>query len=470
MDIGRLLIPCIRWHDATGFAHEEARIADALAMGAGGFIIFGGTREAVAALTWSLRERAGRELLLAADLERGAGQQVDGMVQIPPPRALASLHDIATIRWAGATTARDARSIGINWIFAPVADLDVLPENPIIQSRAFGDDPAVVADAVSAWIAGCEGAGALACAKHFPGHGRTRVDSHVALPVVDADAATLEDDERPFRAAVSAGVSSLMTAHVAYPALDPSGLPATLSPMLIQRARMRFGFDGLIVTDALIMQGALGDGGEGASAVLALAAGCDLLLYPDEPRAVLYAIQAGIATGVLPASRLREAMARYDRAIARSGARAEPPQSDARAQADSVADACVRMVRGTCPALVGPLDLVIADDDQGGPYPPTSNNRVQESLRAAGMASGSRGSRVVLLFSEPRAWKGRAGLAPEIRAQLERDVATATLVVLFGHPRLAAEVPGDAPVLLAWHRQMLMQDAVARYLARNLAR
>lgn len=464
-DLGRLLLPSIRWQDATGFAHEEGRIADALALGVGGFIIFGGTRETVAALTASLRARAGRELLLAADLERGAGQQVDGLVQVPPPRALAALHDPGVIRWAGATTARDARAVGLNWVFAPVADLDVLPENPIVQTRAFGADPAAVADAVTQWVAGCEAAGALACAKHFPGHGRTRADSHVTLPVVDADLATLEDDERPFRAAVGAGVSSLMTAHVAYPALDATGQPATLSPAIIQRARGRLGFDGLIVTDALIMQGALGDGGEGAAAVRALAAGCDLLLYPDDPRAVLYVLQGALATGDLAPARVREALARYQRAIVRAGARAEPPAPDAPAQADAVADRCARMVRGEFPRLRGPLALEVVDDDQGGPYPPTPNDQVRETLQQLGVACGQGGSKVVLLFSEPRAWKGRAGLAPEIVAHLARSVTDAALVVLFGHARLLAEIPGHVPVLLAWHRQRLMQAAAARGLA-----
>ena len=108
-----------------------------------------------------------------------------GLTQFPPPLALASLGDAAVVRWAGAVTAQEARAVGINWVFAPVGDLDVLPDNPIVQTRAFGDDPNRVASLVRTWIEGCQDAGALACAKHFPGHGRTTVDSHIALPVVE---------------------------------------------------------------------------------------------------------------------------------------------------------------------------------------------------------------------------------------------------------------------------------------------
>ena len=183
-DPGRLILPALRAAADGGFGHEAARIADALDLGVGGFIVFGGTVESVRRLTADLLRRAGRPLLIASDLERGAGQQVAGLTEFPPPLALASLEDAAVVRWAGAVTAQEARAVGINWVFAPVGDLDVLADNPIVQTRAFGDDPNRVASLVRTWIEGCQDAGALACAKHFPGHGRTTVDSHIALPVV----------------------------------------------------------------------------------------------------------------------------------------------------------------------------------------------------------------------------------------------------------------------------------------------
>ncbi len=299
---GRLIVPVLRAAADGGFGHEAARIADALDLGVGGFIVFGGTVESVRRLTADLFRRAGRPMLIAADLERGAGQQVAGLTEFPPPLALAALEDAAVVRWAGAVTAQEARAVGINWVFAPVGDLDVLADNPIVQTRAFGDDPNRVASLVRTWIEGCQDAGALACAKHFPGHGRTTVDSHIALPVVSESADTLRDsDLLPFSIAVESGVASMMTAHVAYPALDASGLPATISRPIMAELRERLGFDGLVVTDALIMDGALVGRRESDAAVEAVQAGVDLLLYPNDARRVRDALEQALASGALRA-------------------------------------------------------------------------------------------------------------------------------------------------------------------------
>lgn len=461
----RLLIPALRWREDTGFAHETDRIAEALALGVGGFILFGGTADAVQALTASLQAQAGRLLLIASDLERGTGQQVQGAVEIPPPLALAQLDDPAVPRWAGACTAREAKRLGINWAFAPVADLDLLAENPIVQTRSFGAAPARVADAVRAWVEGCQGIGVLACAKHYPGHGRTRRDSHEELPVVTADRAELETtDLMPFRAAIDARVGSLMTAHVAYPALDASGLPATLSAPILRELRARHGFLGLIVTDALNMAGAQQGRTEAEASVQALAAGADVLLYPDDPAGVVAAIEMAIADGRVPESRLHDALVRIGLALEwLQHPRADVEGYDAKAAA-VIAGRVVRMLRGTLPALRLPLELEIVDDDIGGPYAPASASTLLEAaLREAGVPLGPGGSVVRCLFSEPRAWKGRAGLGPVALAAL-REGRTADLHVLFGHPRFLAELPGDGPVLLAWHRQALLQRAVAARL------
>jgi beta-glucosidase-like glycosyl hydrolase len=469
MNVSRLIVPALRWRDDTGFSHESARIDDALAQGVGGFIVFGGTAEAVHALTSAITARAPHPLLLASDLERGAGQQFDGLTQVPPPAALAALGRDDVVRWAGNLTAREALRVGINWVFAPVADLDVLPDNPIVQTRAFGSDPALVARAVAEWIRGCQAAGALACAKHYPGHGRTSVDSHIALPSVDAPLAQLErEDLVPFRAAAEAGVASMMTAHVAYPALDPSGLPATLSPAIITRLR-RDGFDGLVVSDALIMDGALQGHGEAEAGVRAVAAGVDVLLYPDDPRAVAAELERALADGRLLPARVAEAVARIERALESVRTlRAEP--AGPRLAVDDVAHALLDLplARGAAPALSAPIELVVVDDDLGGPYPASVTTAVRDGLVRLGVPLGAGGSTVVLVFAEPRAWKGRSGFGDATRALLAEHAPSAALVVLFGHPRLGEEVPAGPPVLVAWHRQRLMQGAVARWLAHAL--
>lgn len=473
MKLARLVLPALRWRPETGFSHEDRAIATGLELGVGGFIIFGvpGARaDEIHALTESIRRQAGRPLLLGADLERGAAQQARRLTPCPPPAALAALDDPGVIRWAAATTAREARSIGLNWVFAPVADLDVEPENPIVQSRAFGADPKQVSAAVSLWVHAAQAEGVLACAKHYPGHGRTRHDSHNRLPAVDVSLATLESsDLLPFRAAVAAGVASVMTAHVAFPTWDASGLPATLSPVMLDALRTRFGFGGLIVTDALIMEGAQGGRAAGETEVAALGAGCDLLLYPLDPRAVVAAIEAGVAEGKLSRERLQASLDRAERALAALAADPHPQPAPA-LTAESVAARLLDrgLLRGSAPDLGSGVSLEIVDDDSGGWYAPGPNDLVRRELARLKSPERYGGGRVVLAFAEPRAAKGRAGFGAAAREQLAALAPAASLVVLFAHPRLAAEIPGDCPILVAWHRQPLMQEAVARWLIRRV--
>jgi beta-glucosidase-like glycosyl hydrolase len=465
LPLGRLILPALRWSDQTRYGHEEPVVAAALEAGAGGFIVFGGPADEVRSLTASLVERAGRPLLIGADLERGAGQQFAGLAEIPPPRALASLRDLPAIRAAGAITAREARSVGVNWVFAPVADLDLLPTNPIVQTRSFGSDPADVARCVRAWIDGCQSAGAAACVKHYPGHGRTSTDSHAELPVVDEPAATLRStDGAPFDAAIAEGVAGVMTAHVAYPALDASRRPATLSRPILEDLRAR-GFDGAIVSDALIMEGAFVGRSEAAAYVEAMAAGVDLLLYPKDVRGAVAALSEGVAAGTLGRERIADATRRYE-VLLELACRPAPAVNGLPATT-SLADRLVTagLRRGTAPELRAPLELLVVDDDVGGPYPASPSDWVALGLAESGVQLGPGGSRVVLAFAEPRAWKGRGGFGARSLEQLRATAPDADLVVLFAHPRLAADIPHGPRLLLAWHRQHLMQDAVARWLA-----
>ena len=479
MTHARLVFPVIRWSAESGFGAEQPAIARALELGVGGFIIFGGTAEAVAALTSDLERRAGRPLLFGSDLERGAGQQFEGLTQLPPPAALAALGDLDAIRQAAAITAAEARSVGIDWLFAPVADLDVLPDNPIVQTRAFGADPGAVASAVSAWIESAQAGGALACVKHYPGHGRTHTDSHAGVPVVDAPRAVLEENDlRPFAAAIAAGVASVMTAHVAFPALDPSGRPATFSPQIIGELRARHGFGGPVVTDALIMEGALGERSPGRAAVEALGAGADFLLYPPDTPAVVAALGEAIESGHLDESRVREALARYETALSRvvatRSSRARPASADEpRDHAAAAAAMADRIVSAGAPAalphLSAPFSLEVVDDDLGGPYPPGPSSVLADTLTSLGLPIGGAGSgpRIAAVFAEPRAWKGRAGLSEAARRRVAELVGDAALIVLFAHSRIAEELPSRVPVLVAWHRLPLMQAAAARWIAEH---
>src|SRR5256885_10581811 len=207
----RLVCPALRWRRGS-FRSERAKIEQAVRAGVGGFILFGGTRAAVAALTSALRDSAGRALLLGSDFERGPGQQVRGLTELPPPAALGFLNDLDATYSFGSITGTEARAVGLTWVFAPVCDLDIEPRNPIVQTRAFGADPGVVGSHAAAWIKGCQEHGVMACAKHYPGHGRTTTDSHAGLPVVTASIADLQAEAVPFAAAVAVVVARCMGA------------------------------------------------------------------------------------------------------------------------------------------------------------------------------------------------------------------------------------------------------------------
>jgi beta-glucosidase len=466
----RLVFPALRWRNGS-FAHERGRIEAALAAGVGGFILFGGTTAAVAALTRTLRDLAGRPLLIGADLERGAAQQVRGLTDLPPPAALGAIDDLEATAAAGIVTAAEAAAVGINWVFAPVCDLDNEPANPIVQTRAFGADPGRVAAHAVAWVRGCQEHGVLACVKHYPGHGRTTLDSHEGLPNVAAGRGELEGtDLAPFAAAVTAGVGSVMAAFVSYSGWDSGGRAAGFSPRILGWLRER-GFDGVTVTDALIMGGALAAEAEPGAAVRAVRAGCDALLYPRDFAGVIRALDAAVGTE-LPAPRMEEALARVTAAQARWARPAvTADQLDLASHgafADGLADRALAVWRGAPPRIAGPLRIAIVDDDVGGPYAVGPRDVFARTLREAGVTVGGTGKgegrRVVLVYAEPRSWKGRAFLGERSLARLRTLAPGARLVVLFGHPRLTAQIPAGPPVLGAWHGQPLMQRAAARWV------
>jgi len=463
-----LVLPALRFDPERGFEHERATIDRGLDLGVGGFIVFGGERGAVRRLTHDLQAAAPHRLLIASDLERGAGQQVRGLTPLPPVMALARLGEDA-VREAARLTALEARDVGINWALAPVVDLDVEPANPIVATRAFGAEPARVASLAAAWIEACQKEGVLACAKHFPGHGRTRTDSHAELPIVGAHWSDLLDDLEPFARAIASGVRTIMTAHVAYPALDASGSPATYSrPVLFNLLRMGMRFRGLVVTDALIMEGAQRGIGEAEGAVAALEAGCDLLLYPKGLEAVAHAVEEAVAEGGALAGMAPEAAAKRRDAATWAGGPAfltEAELAGHRERGEALCRRAVTLLRGEPPKPRGAVSVEIVDDDAGGPYPLPTRTTFADTLRAEGVEMRDDGERVVLLFSDVKSWKGHVELSASSRERLAAALARPATVVLFGHPRELEEIPGSGAVLCAWSGDEGMQRAAAQRLA-----
>jgi beta-glucosidase-like glycosyl hydrolase len=472
----QLLIPTIWWDEKTGFAGAKPRTDAALGLGVGGFILRGGEREAVRALTKELRQRSRIPLLMAADMERGAGQQFVGATGLPPLAAIASLGDIDAIRRAARLTAREARTMGVNWDFAPVCDLDLETNNPIVGTRAFGADPVRASECAAEWIAACQSEGVLACAKHFPGHGRTEADSHCALPVVRASSEALTDiDLAPFRAAIATGVASLMTAHVAYPALDSTGQPATLSREILHwLLRQRLKFDGLVISDAMTMTGVREGRDESAAVVEAIRAGCDLVLDPVDLPGAIAALETAAKDRRFDDEKVHQSLRRR----LKWAQWASPPNEYRRpsltdlAWGDQLAERVIHVVRGSVPRLSGPLDLLVIDDDHGST---PSRDVFAASLRGAGVTLAPGGARVVALFGDLTAGRGRVGYTSETLAAIAaacRDAGAdgrPTLVVQFGPPRWASALTDTPNIVSAWGGDRTMQTAAARWLKRAAA-
>ncbi len=263
---------------------------------------------------------AGRPLVIAIDQEGGGVVRLQGVAVPPSAMALGAVDDPALSERLGAATGRGLRAIGVNVDFAPVADVQSNPGNPIVGDRSFGADPALVGRHVAAFVRGLQATGVAATLKHFPGHGDVAVDSHLALPRLDADLERLETLEwPPFAAGIDAGAAAVMSGHLLVPALDPE-LPATLSRAILGGAlRGRLGFEGALFTDALDMR-AIADGwGVPEAAVLAMAAGVDVPIvcngHPGLYHAMLDALEGAAADGRLPATRVTEARSRLDRLL-----------------------------------------------------------------------------------------------------------------------------------------------------------
>ncbi|MEV0928681.1 glycoside hydrolase family 3 protein [Streptomyces spongiicola] len=277
----------------------------------------------LAALTARLRAER-EDVLVAIDEEGGDVTRLEARTgsSFPGNYALGSVDDVELTRAVAAALGRRLAGCGVDLNWAPSADVNSNPDNPVIGVRSFGADPALVARHTAAYVRGLQSAGVAACAKHFPGHGDTAVDSHHALPRIDVESATLHSRElRPFRAAVSAGSKSVMSAHILLPALDPDR-PATLSPrVLTGLLRQELGYTGLIVTDGMEMRAVSAVYGIERGSVLAIAAGADAICVggglTDEDTVLRLrdALVAAVRRGELPEERLADAAARV-RALA----------------------------------------------------------------------------------------------------------------------------------------------------------
>lgn len=484
-DLAQLLLPVVRWTPDRGFADARPLIDEALSLGVGGFQLVGGEQDGVRALAKELQLKSRHPLLVAADLERGAGQQFAGATGLPPLAAITAMGDLEALRRAARLTAREARTMGVNWNLAPVCDLDLLAENPLIGARALGTDARKVAQLVTAWIEACQAEGVLACAKHFPGIARATRDVHLEPTWVDTPADQLKElDLHPFRAAIGGGVASVMTSHVAYPALDSSRVPATLSREILQwLLRQQLKFDNLIVADTMTLPGVCEGRTVAEACVLALRAGCDVLLGPGDLSSTLDALQQAVSDGTLDPERVRHSVRRR----LKWAQWASPPNDWRRPSgADTawgalLADRVLRIENGPVPPMGTVTEVAIVDDDEQVDTRRPDRTGIVDAMRLAGNDArivsaptpASGGPFIIALFADYLPGKGRHLLQPETIAQVHALAAQAeamqrgVVLVGLGDPRWVQQINLNCPTIVAWSGDRVMQQAAGRGLLRK---
>jgi beta-N-acetylhexosaminidase len=301
---------------------REARLLFGLVekTGVGTVCLFEGDVKRLPGQLNALQSRAPLPVLVAADLERGLAFRIrEGVVQLPWTMAIGATRSEAAARLAGSIAAREARAVGIHWALGPVVDVNNNPDNPVINIRSFGEDPSLVSRLSVAWLDGARAGGLVTTAKHFPGHGDTSVDSHLRMAAVRGRKARLEAVELPpFRTAIAAGVDAVMVGHIAAPALDASGDPATFSRPMGRLLREDLAFGGLVVTDAMDMAGVRATWTAEAT-VRALEAEADVILLPPYPEVAIDAIVRAVRDGRISSSRLDASVRRLLTLKARLG-------------------------------------------------------------------------------------------------------------------------------------------------------
>jgi len=484
-DLAQLLLPVIRWSPDRGLTEARPHIDQALALGVGGFLLSGGEQDGVRALSKELQLKSKHPLLLAAELERGAGQQFAGATGLPPLAAITALGDIEALRRAARLTAREARTMGVNWNLAPVCDLDLLSENPLIGTRAMGNDARKVAQLVQAWIEATQAEGVMACAKHFPGLGRTTHDVHREAVSVDTPADQLKElDLHPFRAAIAGGVASVMSAHVSYPALDSSRMPATLSREILQwLLRQQLKFDNLIVADAMTLPGVCEGRSVAEACVQALRAGCDVLLAPGDLETTLDALEQALDDGTLDPERVKQSVRRrlkWAQWVSPPNDWRRPSGADT-AWGALLADKVLRIEQGPIPPMAGVTEVALVDDDDDVEGRRADRTGIVEAMRLGGNdarivsapTAASAGPFVIALFADYLPNKARHTLREDtinaVKALADQATAMHRDVVLLGlgDPRWVQQLAMPVPTVIAWSGDRVMQQAAGRGLLRK---
>jgi beta-N-acetylhexosaminidase len=430
-------------------------------------------------------------LIFAADWERGLAFRLKEVTDFPHAMAFGATGNVEFARQAGRITAQESRAIGVHWNWFPAADVNSNPANPIINTRSFGEDPKLVSDMVTAYIEGAHQYGMLTTAKHFPGHGDADTDSHTSLPVINQDKAYFEDVALPpFRAAIKAGVDAIMVAHILAPALDPQpDRPASISPAIITvLLKQQMGFRGIVVTDAMDMNGLTrlfpegGPAAAGRAAITAVKAGNDMLIIPPNLDGAYNGLLQAVRSGEIPESRIDESVMKILRAKASVGlnkaklvdinavnALVASPASLATAQ--EIADSAVTLVRDNHQVL--PLQATPGGTNASqNPYQPSAKADSRTLLLIFTDDSRSDSGRLLdqqvrmripdahVIYIDPRDAAGLKQPVMEAVQQADKVIAATYVVPSAGRLANSATVQDASAALLGEVLQMAASKTV----------
>jgi len=501
--IAQLVVPWIPGSyaafDDEAFARMQAWV-DSLHVG--GLLISVGSPLDVAAKLNRLQERSAVPLLIGSDLEAGTAIRLNGGTPFPPNMGIGATARDSDAYEVGRITALEGRAVGIHMAYAPVADVNNNPANPIINVRSFGEDPSAVGRLVAAEVRGLEEHGMLATAKHFPGHGDTGTDSHLALPVLLSNWARLDSVELvPFRSAIAAGVTGIMSAHIALPGVEGGLLrPGTVAPNILSGIlRDSLGFKGLVITDALNMGGIANLYGADAG-VRAFLAGADLLLQPADPASAIDAMMAAMSRREISVDRLNRSVRRVlalkqrvglfeRRTVPLDSIPAVVGRAEFREEAREMASRSIVMVKDVNGLVYGlrrsrpSLTMVTYGEEENR----SLGTALAAELRSRGFpvsvfklwpASGpasydSAATAIALgtvsLFTisdKPADRRGNLGLPDSVKALILETARTRpTILVSLGNPYLISDLPEVGSYLIGWRANSVTEQAMGRALA-----
>lgn len=472
----------------------------------GGLILSTGTPYDMAAKLNALQRVAPLPLLISADFEGGTVMRMAGGTAFPTQMGVGATGQLEDAYQMGRITALEGRAIGVHLAFAPVADVNSNPNNPIINTRSFGADPRAVGALVAATIRGIRDGGMLSTAKHFPGHGDTDTDSHLSLPTITAPWTRFDTLELvPFRAAISAGVDAIMSAHIAVPALDNgASRPGTLSPAVLTGIlRDSLHFRGLVTTDALDMGAIAKEISPSEAVVRAFEAGSDLLLMPANPADAITAMTAAVQSGRISIERLNrsvEKVLEFKRQLGLFTQRevdlAKIPDVVGRMEFREIARSVTERSLVLLKDSLGTVDSLRARATKVALITVADGNTTLGTTLAAEMRKGGHTVTTVTIPTEPSpkdferataaiaaanttvlatsvrwgSYRGTVGLNPTTAALLT-DLAARkpTLLISFGSPYIISQVPAAGSYIIAWTNSPVAETAVGMALTQRIA-